>query len=43
LTTDVGCGNGAYLAELVHRGHAGLVIGLDLSAGMLCAGRWDTY
>lgn len=37
--TDVGCGNGAYLAELARRGHAGPVIGLDLSAGMLRAAR----
>jgi SAM-dependent methyltransferase len=32
---DGGCGNGAYLAELRRRGHAGPVLGLDLSAGML--------
>jgi SAM-dependent methyltransferase len=36
---DVGCGNGAYLAELAARGHAGPVAGLDLSAGMLAAAR----
>jgi SAM-dependent methyltransferase len=36
---DVGCGNGAYLAELARRGHAGPVLGLDLSAGMLSAAR----
>lgn len=36
---DVGCGNGAYLAELAHRGHAGPVLGVDLSAGMLAAAR----
>ena len=36
---DVGCGNGAYLAELPHRGHAGPVLGVDLSAGMLQAAR----
>lgn len=37
---DVGCGNGAYLAELARRGHAGPVLGADLSAGMLrAAGR----
>jgi SAM-dependent methyltransferase len=36
---DVGCGNGAYLAELVRRGHAGPVLGLDLSAGMLGSAR----
>lgn len=27
---DAGCGNGAYLAELTRRGHAGLVLGIDL-------------
>ena len=37
--TDVGCGNGAYLAELERRGHAGPVLGLDLSIGMLHAAR----
>ena len=31
---DVGCGNGAYLAELRRRGHTGPVLGLDLSEGM---------
>jgi SAM-dependent methyltransferase len=31
---DVGCGNGGYLAELRRRGHAGPVLGLDLSVGM---------
>jgi SAM-dependent methyltransferase len=36
---DVGCGNGAYLAELARRGHTGPVLGLDLSAGMLGAAR----
>jgi len=36
---DVGCGNGAYLAELHRRGHAGPVLGVDLSAGMLAAAR----
>jgi SAM-dependent methyltransferase len=36
---DIGCGNGAYLAELAHRGHAGPVLGVDLSAGMLAAAR----
>ncbi len=36
---DVGCGNGAYLAELARRGHTGPVAGLDLSAGMLRAAR----
>jgi SAM-dependent methyltransferase len=37
--TDIGCGNGAYLAELARRGHAGPVIGVDLSVGMLYAAR----
>jgi SAM-dependent methyltransferase len=34
---DVGCGNGAYLAELARRGHRGRLAGVDLSAGMLAA------
>jgi SAM-dependent methyltransferase len=36
---DIGCGNGAYLAELAHRRHAGPVLGVDLSPGMLQAAR----
>jgi SAM-dependent methyltransferase len=36
---DIGCGNGAYLAELARRRHTGPVLGLDLSAGMLRAAR----
>ncbi|HEX4090147.1 MAG TPA: methyltransferase domain-containing protein [Trebonia sp.] len=36
---DVGCGNGAYLAELARRGFAGRVLGLDMSSGMLTAAR----
>jgi SAM-dependent methyltransferase len=36
---DVGCGNGAYLAELARRGFTGRLIGADLSAGMLEAAR----
>jgi SAM-dependent methyltransferase len=36
---DIGCGNGAYLAELARRGHTGPVLGVDLSAGMLAAAR----
>jgi SAM-dependent methyltransferase len=36
---DVGCGNGAYLAELARRGFAGRVLGLDLSPDMLAAAR----
>jgi len=36
---DIGCGNGTYLAALVHRGHAGTVVGADMSKGMLEAAR----
>lgn len=36
---DVGCGNGSYLAALHRRGHRGLVVGMDLSAGMLQSAR----
>ncbi len=36
---DIGCGNGLYLAELVRRGHAGRLVGVDLSPGMLAATR----
>lgn len=36
---DIGCGNGAYLAELARRQHAGRVVGVDLSAGMLWSAR----
>lgn len=36
---DIGCGNGAYLAELSRRGHRGPVVGIDMSAGMLAAAR----
>jgi ubiquinone/menaquinone biosynthesis C-methylase UbiE len=32
---DVGCGNGAYLGQLERESHSGLVVGMDLSAGML--------
>jgi SAM-dependent methyltransferase len=39
IVADVGCGNGAYLAELARRGHTGPVVGVDLSAGMLAAAR----
>jgi SAM-dependent methyltransferase len=39
LVADVGCGNGAYLAELARRGFAGRVVGADLSSGMLRAAR----
>lgn len=37
VVADVGCGNGAYLAELARRGFGGRVIGADLSLGMLSA------
>jgi ubiquinone/menaquinone biosynthesis C-methylase UbiE len=36
---DVGCGNGRYLAALARRGHAGRVLGADLSPGMLAIAR----
>jgi SAM-dependent methyltransferase len=36
---DIGCGNGVYLAELTRRGHAGKMLGVDLSAGMLRSAR----
>jgi SAM-dependent methyltransferase len=36
---DIGCGNGMYLAELTRRGHAGRMLGADLSPGMLSAAR----
>jgi SAM-dependent methyltransferase len=40
VVADIGCGNGPCLAELAHRGHAGPVVGVDLSPGMLhAAGR----
>lgn len=39
---DIGCGNGMYLAELTRRGHPGLLIGADLSPGMLAAARSRT-
>ena len=39
MVVDVGCGNGAYLAELGRRGHRGPVLGADLSEGMLKASR----
>ena len=37
VVVDIGCGNGPYLAELVRRGHAGPLVGADLSPGMLMA------
>lgn len=39
VVADIGCGNGPYLAELVRRGHAGPLVGADLSPGMLMAAR----
>lgn len=36
---DIGCGNGGYLAGLASRGHAGRVLGIDLSPGMLAAAK----
>lgn len=36
---DIGCGNGIYLAGLAARGHAGRLLGADLSAGMLAVAR----
>ena len=39
VVADVGCGNGAYLAELARRGFGGRAIGADLSPGMLSAAR----
>ncbi len=39
LVADIGCGNGLYLAELARRGHAGPVLGADMSPGMLHAAR----
>lgn len=40
MVADIGCGNGAYLAELGRRRHRGHAIGIDLSGGMLQAARW---
>lgn len=37
VVVDIGCGNGLCLAELVRRGHAGPLVGADLSPGMLMA------
>lgn len=37
--TEIGCGNGLYLAGLAACGHRGPVIGVDLSPGMLTAAR----
>jgi SAM-dependent methyltransferase len=34
---EIGCGNGPYLAGLARRGHAGRLLGVDLSPGMLAA------
>jgi len=42
VVADVGCGNGAYLAELTRRGYGRRLIGADLSPGMLRAARQRT-
>src|SRR5579862_4162422 len=42
VVADVGCGNGAYLAELTRRGYERRLIGADLSPGMLRAARQRT-
>ncbi len=39
LVADIGCGNGAYLAELTRRGHRGRLVGVDASPGMLASAR----
>jgi len=39
VVADIGCGNGLYLAELARRGHAGPVLGVDMSPGMLRTAR----
>ena len=39
VVADIGCGNGLYLAELARCGHAGPVVGADISPGMLHAAR----
>jgi SAM-dependent methyltransferase len=39
VVADIGCGNGAYLAELARRGFRGRLAGGDLSPGMLAAAR----
>jgi SAM-dependent methyltransferase len=39
---DVGCGNGAYLGTLARCGHSGMIVGADLSPGMLDAARART-
>jgi SAM-dependent methyltransferase len=39
VVADIGCGNGPCVAELARRGHAGPVVGADLSPGMLDAAR----
>jgi SAM-dependent methyltransferase len=36
---EIGCGNGPYLAGLARRGHAGRLLGVDLSPGMLAITR----
>jgi SAM-dependent methyltransferase len=37
IVAEVGCGNGPYLAILARRGHAGQLLGVDLSPGMLAS------
>ena len=39
MVADIGCGNGKYLAALAQRGHAGRLLGADLSPGMLAVTR----
>lgn len=36
---EIGCGNGPYLAELARREHAGRLLGMDLSPGMVATTR----
>jgi SAM-dependent methyltransferase len=37
--SEIGCGNGPYLARLAQLGHAGRLVGVDLSPGMLAITR----
>ncbi|HYK70680.1 MAG TPA: class I SAM-dependent methyltransferase [Streptosporangiaceae bacterium] len=39
IVTEIGCGNGPYLAGLSRRGHMGRLLGVDLSPGMLATTR----
>src|SRR5262249_26797126 len=43
IVADVGCGNGLFLTALRQRGHAGALIGLDLSATMASSTRADAF